>query len=306
MEFLVHQESKYGDMVIEGRYTFPDGKRKSMRQRIENRAMVESPSVVDFVKEGMIREAEREVHDYVRNNAERLQAMPIQYTQAVNPMQYYTTAAGSEPSSLLYSWRMDDVTTAGTCEARVQYWANDNCVPNTSAIGLPENFSTHRIKITYKDGNKKLIIEKDANDGEMEVTPEDIMQARANWYKGMKLQIITKKAETKAEDLLKMFISEIDFRNYKQKGFFTVRSGNKIFRIWKDNHKQIDMYQKEGGLFVPKNRLCVHTAERELPLADEALAKLMLIKSNRVFDQSNAHSASDLKPIKNVEELVLV
>ena len=66
------------------------------------------------------------------------------------------------------------------------------------------------------------------------------------------------------------------------------------------------MYEKEGELFVPRNRLCTHTVNRELPRADEAFQKLMLIRSNKVIEHSNLHGASDLKPVSRIEDLLLV
>ena len=85
-----------------------------------------------------------------------------------------------------------------------------------------------------------------------------------------------------------------------------MKSGNRIFRIHKDTHKFIDMYEREGGVFVPRNRLCVHTPTRELPKADEALAKLLLIRNNSVVEHSNLHGIENLRPVKKEEELLLV
>jgi hypothetical protein len=187
-------------------------------------------------------------------------------------------------------------------EPNPTYWQQTVLCSTPTEGKLPESFS--RKKIIFMDGKRRLEIWKDDNGGELVITPEDMQQARVDYFKGLRLQIITKRAEHKAEDLLKMFISEVDFRHYKERGFFLVKSGNKVYRIHKDSHKWIDMYeQQDSGLIVPKNRLCVHTATRDLPLADEALSKLMLIKSNKVIEHSNLH-AIDSKPINRLADLL--
>ena len=164
-----------------------------------------------------------------------------------------------------------------------------------------------RTRFKLQVGKRMLVVEKEANvNGEIEITAEDIAKAKIDYIRGAKINIITRTAERKAEDLLKMFISEMDFRDYKQKGYFLVKSGDKLFKIYKDNHKMVDMWERrKGGLFVPQNRLCVHTQNRELPLADEVLSKLMLIKSNRIFDRSNLYSVISMENVKE-KDLVLV
>lgn len=205
-----------------------------------------------------------------------------------------------------YFLNVDASTTAAISSYyRWQTTGTDEYVVNNLPVQFEYRYldaAPRKLRIAYKDGNKRLVIEKDSQD-EIEITPQDIQLARVNFIRDARIQIVSKKAETKAEGLLKMFVSEIDFRNYQQKGFFTVKCGDKVFRVWKDNHKWIDVYKSEGGILLPDNRLCVHTAKRELPLADEALAKLMLIRSNKVFESSNAHGVGDLKPLE--PELVL-
>ena len=165
------------------------------------------------------------------------------------------------------------------------------------------------LNVRIKWGRHTLTVCKSVELGaadNVDITQEDIDAARVNYIKNLNTIILVKKAERKAEDLLKMFISEVDFRNYKEKGYFNVRSGDRLFKIYKDHHKWVDTWErKEDGLFVPKNRLCTHTATRELPLADEAIQKLMLIRSNRIEEFSNAHSIeNDMKEIHE-SDLVL-
>lgn len=161
-----------------------------------------------------------------------------------------------------------------------------------------------RVNVRFKLGKHTLCMYKDLDEnGSIEITDEDITRAKDTYFKEKRVQIITRKAEGKAEDLLKMFISEVDFRSYKANGFFTVKQGNQVFRIWKDSHKHIDSFEKDAdrGIFVPKNRLCVHTERRVCPPADEALTKLLLIRSGKVEESANIHSADGLE-----KELVLV
>jgi hypothetical protein len=244
----------------------------------------------EHVEDSLRRQAQRDIDEFVRNNAQ---------SGRVNMATLYST--------VLDSTQVNQIYTDGTGT-----WQNITVSYN----GNEDNISWASVSpvIKIKVGRHILKIRKEQDSaGEIEITPEDIEKAKIEYIKGMQINIITRRAETKAESLLKMFISEIDFKNFKEKGYFTVKSGDKVYRIWRDNHRWVDKWEKKDGVFQPKNRLCTHTERRELPLADEALQKLMLIRSNRIEEFSNAHSlngvqqgcAEEMKPIRE-EELVLV
>jgi hypothetical protein len=287
------------------RYVLPNGEHKIVCQRVTadlltQRDVNAQSNLIAYVKDALKDKAEKDVKDYVRQHAQEGRGlMPTLYDDngtAGAMTGWYDVATNAGTSTVPYA----------TYRYAYEYgYRGSTVISPTPTQG--ENYDTSRVtrtKIVYNDGKRKLIIEKDVN-FEIEITPEDIQQARINYWKGARINIISKRAETKAEELLKMFISDIDFRNYQEKGFFTVKSGNRIFKIHKDTHKHIDMYEKEGELFVPRNRLCTHTENRELPRADEAFQKLMLIRSNKVIEHSNLHGASDLKPVRELEELLV-
>ena len=191
-------------------------------------------------------------------------------------------------------------------------WAfgNGNFTVNIDQT-LPISFGSTQlwkrtINVRLKLGKRTFVINKEiGEDDAIDITEEDIAKARGEYINSRRIQIITKKAENRSEDLLRMFVSEVDFRNYKEKGFFIVKSGDRVFKIYKDGHKHIDMWEKDKdrGLFVPKNRLCVHTEKRTLPSADEALAKLLLIRSGKVLESANAHGFDGV-PVE--ENLIMV
>jgi hypothetical protein len=276
-----------GATRIIGRYRLPNGQEKCVQQDVSHYASADEPHfnlLMNAVREQMTRMADKDIGDYVQEHA----------IVGDNMINYYTT-------NTTYYGGTD------TTDGSFTYYQNPiqwyDVVGNDSPVSFSS--SPRKIRIAYTDGKKKLVIEKEISD-ELEVTPEDIQNARIRWWKESRINIISRKAEDKAEDLLKSFISEIDFRNYKQKGFFTVKSGNRLFRIFKDNHKYIDMYEQKEGVFIPRNRLCVHSPTREVPLADEVVSKLMLIRSNKVIEHSNLHDIDGLRPIKKEEELLLL
>jgi hypothetical protein len=64
--------------------------------------------------------------------------------------------------------------------------------------------------------------------------------------------------------------------------------------------------EEDTGFLIPENQLCVHTPKRELPLADETLAKVMLIRSNMVLERANVHSvASHMRCVEKAELLLV-
>ena len=207
-------------------------------------------------------------------------------------------------------------------QSQVSYWydvQSGTAVTNTAGdmynMGrsgdLPQQIispSPRLVTLKFKVGKRELVLHRELGtyQGEINIEEKDIEEAKVNYIREAKINIITRRAEVRAEDLLQSLIPEIDFRNYKEKGFFLVKQGNKVFRVWKDNHKYVDMFENESGIFVPKNRLCLHTATRELPLADEVVTKLMLIKSNRIVDRANLHAPVGLVSAKTEKELLLV
>lgn len=297
MEFSI-RPIDYGQTEIAYKYRMPNGEQRVQCQVVadlEMRSGINAHSnLIEYVKDALKDKAERDIKDYVRQHAQEGRMPNMVYNEYITSVDYGTGGTG---------WYDVASTAAATNAVPYQYYRYTQ-----GQFVEGENYDTSRItrtKIVYNDGKRKLIIEKDVN-FEIEITPADIQKAREDYWRGARINIIAKKAEARAEDLLKMFISDIDFRNYQEKGFFTVKSGNRIFKIHKDTHKHIDMYEKEGELFVPRNRLCTHTPTRELPRADEAFQKLMLIRSNKVIEHSNLHGASDLKPVREMEELLLV
>lgn len=292
------------------RYVLPNGEHKIVCQRVTadlltQRDVNAQANMIEYVKDALKDKAEKEIKDYVRQHAQEGRGlMPFAYTAYAADWDCGATG-GANNAYGTYTYATDAAST--TYNSFVRYVQGDyeaNVVVGGSGGNCIQTQQINRTKIVYKDGNRKLVIEKDVN-FEIEITPEDIQKARIAYWKDARINIISKRAETRAEELLRSFISEVDFRNYQEKGFFTVKSGNRIFKIHKDIHKHIDMYEKEGELFVPRNRLCTHTPTRELPKADEAFQKLMLIRSNKVIEHSNLHCASDLKPVRELEELLV-
>ena len=289
-------------------YRMPNGEQRAQSMNIDNHvAQCSSPAYFEIVEETMRRKAEHEIREFVQNNIR---------TCTMAPNEMSTAAYNQYETNVMY----DVNSSSTTADYRFYNIYENNYVQPTMASGtayweaansLPVSFSTfnRKQKVKIKVGKRFLVVEKTPNDnGEVEITDDDLKIAREQYYKDTQFTIITNRAERKAEDLLKMFVSEVDFRSYKKNGYFTVKQGNRVFRIWRDNHKWVDMWEKDekSGLLTPKNRLCTHTATREIPLADEVVSKLMLIKSNRIQEHANFHSIdADMKECKE-SELVLV
>jgi len=297
--------SKFGDTVVQLRYMMPNGENRVIRTSVAYQAQVQSTTIFEVVREGMENKARREVQDYIQQNAETGRGAVMTFN---NPFYYDVngTNAGLTIANPYY-----DQGTACT---------NVNCVPtqaynpgdfmqgyvagNNVANVWKTSLTELSMVVKLKFGNKTLCLTKKMVDDCIEITEEDIARAKNEYLDKARITIIARKADRKAEDLLKMFISEVDFRDFTEKGYFTVKSGDKAFRIYRDGHKWVDMYEKakDRAIFVPKNRLCVHTERRVLPPADEALAKLMLIRSGQIIESANVHDID-----ANMEkELVLI
>lgn len=161
------------------------------------------------------------------------------------------------------------------------------------------------IKLKFKVGKRMLEVSKSLDGDSMELSESDIEEAKVEYIRQAKVQIITRKSEERSETLLRSFVSELDFRSYKQNGFFTVRKGNQLFRIYKDRNAKIDCWERnDRGLFMPKSRLCVGTSRKELPSGDEALARLLLVRSGGVEKLANRWAADGLEAIEE-KELVI-
>ena len=124
-----------------------------------------------------------------------------------------------------------------------------------------------------------------------------------------RLRGIKIKAERRAENFLKELVHEIDFRNYKEKGFIQVvgESGN-IYRLYRDNKTEILKHKRfenmEEGELIKRvdseeligravnnriispgeevlasvKRLCIHSRRRAIPETDEVIARLLMIR----------------------------
>jgi len=312
MEFEIRQLPDYS-RSIRLKYTMPNGERKYVEQMISAQSYVGSnvmsPTLDEHVKNALQERANHDIQEYVRNNAQGGNMIlhdtacypdtVLATSTSTNTVAWYGQGTAADNFTMRYTW--EDVATQGT-NPYVNV-VDDTGIRSWTRIGGKQ-------KIKLRMGRRFLLIEKEQDEnGELVVDENDILAARERYYKDMQFNIISKRAERKAEDLLKMFVSEIDFRNYKKNGYFSVKQGNKIYRIWRDNHKWVDMWEKDEktGLLVPKNRLCTHTEKRDIPLADEVVAKLMLIKSNRIHDHANFHAIDeDMKKVVEERELVLV
>lgn len=226
-----------------------------------------------------------------------------------------TTASDYCSDLLLDCTESEIVTTSSTTGALMPAWIDyGTAVRKMSWPTATDAWRVYSIPakvpdicIKFKDGNRMLVVKK-AYAEAIEITQEDVDAAKADWWKEARISVLEYKAEKKAEKLLAGFISELDFRNYKEKGFFVLRQGGKVYKIWRDTHKWIETYrvEEDTGFLVPENQLCVHTPKRELPLADEALAKVMLIRSNMVLERATVHSvASHMRRVEKAELLLV-
>jgi len=295
MNFTVtHDYARLG-RVIQCDWRDAQGVPKSLKYSIDDRCFIDagidgSQRILELAKERLRRAAERDIQESLR----RVENMSTYYSSYYEPM-YGGSDWGATTSAA--------VTSTATITPQQMYGGSVSW--DYAQSGMVNAVS--KVKIKLKLGRHILEIQKDYNGGEIEINQEDIDKAKIEYIKNLNVNIIVKKAESKAENLLKMFISEVDFRNYKEKGYFTVKSGNRLFRIHKDSHKWVDMWERRrDGVFVPKNRLCTHTERRELPIADETLQKLMLVKSNRILEYANPYAVDNSMSEIHEKELVLV
>jgi len=287
-------------------FTLPNGQQKYGQQKyiIQQVPYNETPAAIQIIENTLENMARQEIQNYVQ--------IQTQYAPIPTNWINNTTTANQTANPQNYVWQT----------AWDNAWDNENppypgSVPQSfidgyiagqKLSGIAQD-AFRSVLVKFKLGKHTLIISKKISEVDecLEITDEDIARAKKEYFDRARVNIITRKAENKAEDLLRMFISEVDFRSYKQNGFFTIKSSDKIFRIYKDSHRHIDMYEhdKERGLFVPKNRLCVHTEKRSLPAADEALSKLLLIRSGKIIEEANLHSITNEMKEMNEKELVL-
>jgi len=264
--------------------SFPlhNGQRRHDSITVPVQAIADNPQVEQACVDELLQRANREIRQTIQNN-----------------IQDHMGGAGvTGPGYIDYGTCVDYSSTAveyagatGACGGAGTGWGEYVSLSPITIGSLSRKFV---LNVKIKWGRHTLTVCKQVELGaadNVEITQEDIDQARVNYIKNLNITILTKKAERKAEDLLKTFISDMDFRDFKEKGYFTVKSGNRLFKIYRDSHKWVDTWEKrKDGIFIPKNRLCTHTATRDLPLADEALQKLMLVRSNRIEQYANVHS----------------
>ena len=313
MRFYERQARDFCSKIFGLRFKVANGQERVLECSITQQAAMDNPQMVQYAQEKLQRQAQREIQQsmevrqmptnvygnaYLDNTTGWLGIAGGTLGGAIGGALTATTTTATAYQQPYYNEYADN---AAQLQANPQWYTTTATWNGNDATVQGWGTSLGKIKIKYRDGRRELIIEKDYG-SEIEITPEDIVKARMDYIKNARINIISRRAETKAEELLKMLVSEVDFRNYKEKGYFTVRNGNKIYRIWKDSHKFIDCFERtEQGIIVPHNRLCTHTLTRELPKADEAVQKLMLIRSNRVFEHSNLHGVCGMEPIEAKE-----
>lgn len=252
------------------------GQRKCFSRNIPTSySCTENINYYDYIKESMEREVREELADQAMQISSQLnerRSMVGIDNYVISPLR--PNASNWLSASILYD---SDTTVTVADPIKCGYY--------------PSETWEHEIEINVPLGKRSVTIKKKHKVGEkIVITEQDIVKAMQEKIEECKFQIITKRAERRAEDLLRSFISEVDFRNYKEKGYFLVKSGNRLFKIYKDKNKWCDMWEEDSeGIFVPRNRLCTHTQTKDLPEADEAIAKLMLVRSNRIIDHANLH-----------------
>lgn len=260
----------------------------------------ENTTALDYTKEHLRREVKRELGEQMAEFQQHYNQLPVH----------------------MHTWNMQS-----TGSLSNNYMGVDSCstpayghtyvrLSNTSGMWNEGGEDTSpEIEIEFPLGKRILTMKKRTENGKIKVTMEDIGNAISGAKDQFKFNIITNRAERRAEDLLQSMISEIDFRNYKEKGFFTCQDNGKMYRIYKDKNKWVDLWEAKEVeaeiIWQPKNRLCTHTEKRELPDADEALSKLMLIRSGKLLEHANAHSIQgtrglEMKPVRSESELIYV
>lgn len=257
------------------KYTLPNGQEQYQQVAVDRYAMEQNQGTLSMIQEQMQQRVNREIRQWVDTNA-------TDYT----PTQWYANSTATNDN---WTWATD----------------NSTSLTSDSINSLYRNAWQSEVTIKLRVGNRVLEIKKSVDGGEAEVTDEDIEKAKIDFLRKAKITILTKRAERKSEELLRGFISDIDFRNYKQRGYFTVKQGDKLYRIYRNKSEKVDHWERnERGVFVPKSRLCVHTQQLDLPAGDEALARLLLIRSGGIDRLANKWKADGLEEIKE-SELVL-
>ena len=254
--------------VARARFYTPSGEIREIATNVSNEFMDDNPRAMAYAYESMRRQALEEVNQGFNQQ-----------------MMYYSNNSTAVTNNLS--------------------WGNDySSYDNVSSGQMVAHVGPRSIKLKFKIGKRTLEVSKTLDGDSMELSEQDIDEAKVEYIRSARIAIITRKADKRADELLSGFISEVDFRNYQERGFFTVKQGNRLFRIYKDKHKKIDMWEREGNLFVPKNRLCVHTQKKDLPDGDEALARLLLVRSGGLMNLANKWDSGGMETA-NEEELVL-
>ena len=312
MEFRVSQDPNAFCHTIECRYRDMLGNDKVLCRSIPHADLINggpAGEVLEFIKHRMRTEISHELGDQAVQVQEQ-QVMP--YYQAVTNyattyMNYWEPGTGSTVG-------IGNQIAGGNYQATAQYAQIINTQNWPGVVGGMAS-NELEVEIDFPLGKRTLTMKKKADGNRIKVSLEDIDAAIDGARDQFKFQIVTNRAERRAESLLQSMISEIDFRNYKQQGYFVCREGNKLFRIYKDKNKWVDMWEAKEVeaelIWQPKNRLCTHTATRELPDADEALSKLLLARSGRLIEHANLHAYDGTRGLampvlKHENELILV
>jgi len=290
MQFETFQHQDRLSTEIRCRYMGLDGQQRTKSQEIH---VLDDPRVVEYAKHNLERSVREDLADQAvarerlmsrqredRNMADAFYP-PVGLTTATAGSVLYATGTASASADITWTTTTTDATDS------LRYATATNGFLN---VASPD----YVVEIEVPVGKRSVTVRKTVVNGtKVVITEADITKAMQELIEDKRVQVITHRAERRAEDLLHSMISEIDFRSYKENGFFMVKAGNKLYRIYRDKNKWIDMWEadQKKEVFIPKNRLCTHTRTRDLPNADEALAKLLLIRSGSVIDHSNLHSA---------------
>jgi hypothetical protein len=158
-------------------------------------------------------------------------------------------------------------------------YGNGFCSPSTSGFDSPSGISIRELSPVERKANleKKKQFEKD--------------------QRVQRLKFL--RAERKAQALLKEIVSEIDFRDYKQKGYLEVKlCSGKIVRIGRYANDLV--FDAKKRKFLPDGKiedhqiasLCIHGGDHidsAIPPTDRVITKFLLAKNNESEFFKRAH-----------------
>ena len=313
MEFKISRREDRYSTQVGCRFRGIDGRMNQCVQEIHGHEV--DPNAIEYAKRNLERQANEMLQQQAIQQSRMLEQRinPPMATADYEPVfyrpgtRYVAIAASTDASDSLFYTNATD-TSATLTQAHLEDAYRHLTVYGNATIGIDPAYGVSptfidtratidglEIEVEVPVGKRSITVKTTIKNGKIQITEHDIVKATQALIEQKRFTIITNRAERRAEDLLRSMISDIDFRSYKEKGFFIVKSGNRVFRIYKDKSKWIDMWEQDHIRrdFAPKNRLCTHTQTRDLPDADEALSKLLLIRSGSVIQHSNLHSAKD-------------